>query len=112
FHTRLALMLVGIGAVAAGLHYAPSAFVAEAKQEAPVMAPAKVTVAQVEQQTLAEHRELIGRVDARETVEIRPRVPGHIDDVRFNAGSVVEKGDILFVIDPRHYRAQVDLAAA
>jgi len=112
FHTRLALMLVGIGAIAAGIHYVPSATAAESKQEAPAMAPAKVTVAPVEQQTLAEHRELIGRVDARETVEIRPRVPGHIDDVRFQAGSVVEKGDILFVIDPRPYRAQVDLAAA
>lgn len=76
------------------------------------MAPAKVTVAPVEQQTLAEHRELIGRVDARETVEIRPRVSGHIDEVRFQAGSVVEKGDVLFVIDPRHHRARVDLAAA
>ena len=112
FHTRLALMLVGLGAVAAGLHYVPSAMAAESKQEAPAMAPARVTVAPVEQQTLAEHRELIGRVDARETVEIRPRVSGHIDDVRFQAGSVVEKGDILFVIDPRQYRAQVDLAAA
>jgi RND family efflux transporter MFP subunit len=112
FHTRLALMLAGIGAVTAGIHYAPRTFAAEAKTEIPAMAPAKVTVAPVEQQTLAEHRELIGRVDARETVEIRPRVPGHIDDVRFQAGSVVEKGDVLFVIDPRHYRAQVDLAAA
>ncbi|MEK7953409.1 efflux RND transporter periplasmic adaptor subunit [Luteolibacter soli] len=112
FHTRLALMLVGIGAVAAGVYYGPRASAAESKHEAPAMAPAKVTVSTVEQQTLAEHRELIGRVDARETVEIRPRVPGHIDDVRFQAGSVVEKGDILFVIDPRQYRAQVDLAAA
>lgn len=112
FHTRLALMLVGIGAVAAGIHYGPRASAAESKHEMPPMAPAKVTVAPVEQQTLAEHRELIGRVDARETVEIRPRVSGHIDDVRFQAGSVVEKGDILFVIDPRQYRAQVDLAAA
>ena len=112
FHTRLALMLVGIGAVAAGVHYAPRALAAESKQEAPAMVAAKVTVAAVEQQTLAEHRELIGRVDARETVEIRPRVPGHIDDFRFQAGSIVEKGDVLFVIDPRHYRARVDLAAA
>ncbi|HEY1122389.1 MAG TPA: biotin/lipoyl-binding protein, partial [Haloferula sp.] len=110
--TRIALMLAGIGALAAGIHFVPRAEAAESKKEVPAMAPAKVTVSTVEQQTLAEHRELIGRVDARETVEIRPRVPGHIDDVRFQAGSVVEKGDILFVIDPRQYRAQVDLAAA
>jgi len=112
FHTRLVLMLAGLGAVAAGIHYGSNASAAESKHEAPAMAPAKVTVAPVEQQTLAEHRELIGRVDARETVEIRPRVSGHIDDVRFQAGSIVKRGDILFVIDPRQYRAQVDLAAA
>lgn len=112
FHTRLALMLVGLGAVAAGIHFAPREVAAESKQEASAIAPAKVTVAPVEQQTIAEHRELIGRVDARETVEIRPRVSGPIDEVRFQAGSVVEKGDILFMIDSRHYRARVDLAAA
>ncbi len=74
--------------------------------------PPQVTVSPVEQQTFTDHRELLGRVDARETVEIRPRVSGHIDDVRFQAGSVVEKGDVLFVIDSRWYRAQANLAAA
>ena len=112
FNTRLTLALVGVGMIAAGIHFAPLAFAGESKQEAPKMLPAKVTVAPVEQQTLADHRELIGRVDARETVEIRPRVSGHIDDVRFQAGTVVEKGDVLFVIDPRPYRAKVELAEA
>ena len=112
FNTRLTLALVGVGMIAAGIHFAPLAFAGESKQEAPKMLPAKVTVAPVEQQTLADHRELIGRIDARETVEIRPRVSGHIDDVRFQAGTVVEKGDVLFVIDPRPYRAKVELAEA
>ncbi|WP_193215070.1 efflux RND transporter periplasmic adaptor subunit [Luteolibacter marinus] len=112
FTTRLALSLAGVAMIATGIHFAPLAFAADSKGEAPMMVPAKVTVAPVEQQTLADHRELIGRVDARETVEIRPRVSGHIDDVRFQAGTVVEKGDVLFVIDPRPYRAKVELAEA
>ncbi|MDF3056620.1 MAG: rane protein [Rariglobus sp.] len=81
---------------------------------APVSAPAgpKVTVAPVEQRTVVEHRELLGRVDAVESVELRPRVSGHIDEVRLQAGQLVSKGDILFTIDPRWYRAQFDLATA
>lgn len=72
----------------------------------------KVTVAPVEQRTLIDYQELLGRVDAVESVEIRPRVSGHIAEVRFHAGEIVNPGDVLFVIDQRTYQAQVDLAAA
>lgn len=113
FHTRLILMLFGVGALAAGFHYVPQAFAAESKPAAEISAPLpQVTVAPVEQQTVTDHRELLGRVDARETVEIRPRVSGHIDDVLLQAGQIVEKGDVLFQIDPRWYKAQADLATA
>lgn len=112
FGLRLLLAVAAAGAIAAGFHFAPRTLASNAPDGPPVAAPAKVTVAPVEQRTVAEHRELIGRVDARETVEIRPRVSGHIDEVRFQAGSVVEKGDVLFVIDPRPYRARVEQVAA
>lgn len=81
---------------------------------APVAVPAgpKVTVAPVEQRIVTEHRELLGRVEAVESVELRPRVSGHIDEVRLQAGQLVNKGDVLFTIDPRWYRAQFDLATA
>ena len=81
---------------------------------APASAPVAptVTVAPVEQRTLIEYRELLGHVDAVESVEVRPRVSGHIDEVRLQAGQLVTKGDVLFVIDPRWYRAQFDLATA
>ena len=113
FHTRLLLMLFGVGALAAGVHYIPQAFAAESPAEtAAVMPLPQVTVAPVEQQTVVDHRELLGRVDARETVEVRPRVSGHIDEVRLQAGQIVEKGEVLFQIDPRWYQAQADLATA
>jgi membrane fusion protein, multidrug efflux system len=74
--------------------------------------PPKVTVASVEERLVTEYEELIGRVDAIETVELRARVSGHLDTVHFRAGQLVQKGDVLFTIDPRWYRAQYDLAKA
>lgn len=72
----------------------------------------KVTVSEVEQRTVTDHRELLGRVESQETVEVRPRVSGHIAEVRLRAGQLVKQGDVLFVIDPRWHRAQFDLATA
>lgn len=74
--------------------------------------PPAVTVAPVEQREIVETAEFTGRVDALETVEIRPRVSGHIRAVKFQAGQTVFEGDVLFEIDPRWYQAAADLAAA
>jgi len=103
----LALVVAGAGA---GLLLMPQARAADAKAAAP--AAPSVTVASVEQRNVIDQRELLGHVDAIETVELRPRVSGHIDEVRFQSGQLVNKGDVLFVIDPRWYRAQFDLATA
>ena len=86
----------------------------DAKADATAVAPpaTKVTVAAVEQRLMVDYQELIGRVDAIDSVEVRPRVSGHIDQVRFQSGQLVKPGDVLFVIDPRYYRAQFDLATA
>lgn len=84
-----------------------------AEASAPVAPPApKVTVAAVEQQLVTDYEELTGHVDAMETVELRARVSGHLDTVHFQAGQLVRKGDVLFTIDPRWYKAQFDLATA
>ena len=56
--------------------------------------------------------EFTGRLQAVETVEIRPRVSGYIDKVAFIEGSLVKSGALLFVIDPRPYQAEYDRAAA
>src|SRR5262249_55112820 len=56
--------------------------------------------------------EFTGRLEAVEAVEVRPRVTGYIESVNFAEGGVVRKGDLLFVIDPRPYRAELSKAEA
>jgi len=68
--------------------------------------PPVVTVASVEQREITEWEEFTGRTEAVEAVEVRPRVSGHIQEVRFQSGQLVRKGDVLFVIDPRWYKAE------
>jgi len=100
-----------LAAITAGFYLATPARAAQAS--APVAPPApKVTVAPVEQQLVTDYEELTGHVDATETVELRARVSGHLDEVHFQSGQLVQKGDVLFTIDPRWYRAQFDLATA
>jgi RND family efflux transporter MFP subunit len=71
------------------------------------MAPT-VTVAPVEQKEIVEWDEFTGRTAPVDFVEIRPRVSGHIDEVRFESGSLVKKGDVLAKIDPRWHQAEYD----
>lgn len=70
--------------------------------------PPAVTVAAVERQELVEWEEFTGRTEPVEMVEVRPRVSGHIQEVRFESGKLVNKGDVLFVIDPRWHQAEFD----
>src|SRR5688500_5729437 len=68
----------------------------------------QVTVASVEHQEIVEWDEFTGRTEPVESVEVRPRVSGHIQEVRFQSGQLVKKGDVLFVIDPRWHKAEFD----
>jgi RND family efflux transporter MFP subunit len=79
---------------------------ADAAQQAPP-APS-VTVAPVEQREIVEWDEFTGRTEPVESVEVRPRVSGYIQEVRFQSGQLVKKGDVLFVIDPRWHKAEFD----
>jgi RND family efflux transporter MFP subunit len=74
--------------------------------------PPQVSVAQVLEKRVKDWDEFTGRLQAVETVEIRPRVSGYIDKLAFTEGSQVKRGDLLFVIDPRPYQAEYDRAAA
>lgn len=82
----------------------------EAQTSAPP--PPAVTVAPVEHQQIVEWAEFTGRTEPVESVEIRPRVSGYIQDVKFQSGQLVKKGDVLFVIDPRWNQAAFAKAQA
>src|SRR5216684_6266004 len=75
-------------------------------------APLPVNVVTAIEKEVNEWDEFTGRLEAVESVEIRPRVSGYITEIRFEAGAIVKKGDLLYVIDPRPYQADFDRAAA
>lgn len=74
--------------------------------------PPRVSVATPLQQQVTDWDEFTGRLQAVETVEVRPRVSGYLQSVNFREGTFVEKGDLLYVIDTRPYQAAVDQARA
>ena len=74
--------------------------------------PLPVNVVTVIEKEVNEWDEFTGRLDPVESVEIRPRVSGYITEIHFEAGAIVKKGDLLYVIDPRPYQADFDRAKA
>jgi multidrug efflux system membrane fusion protein len=78
-----------------------------AAQQAPPADP-QVTVAAVLARDVTEWDEFTGRLEAVNTVAIRPRVSGYVSAVRFVEGALVAKGALLFQIDPRPFQAEVD----
>lgn len=74
--------------------------------------PPQVNVAQVVQKKVQLWDEFSGRIEAVDTVELRPRVSGYLAAVHFQEGSEVKRGQRLFSIDDREYRAAVDSAKA
>src|SRR6266852_8973239 len=82
------------------------------KASAPSQGPLPVNVVTVVEKEVNEWDEFTGRLDPVESVEIRPRVSGYITEIHFEAGAIVKKGDLLYVIDPRPYQADFDRASA
>ena len=74
--------------------------------------PPKVTVAEPLQQTVINYLEFTGNTQAIEQVDVRARVAGFLQSKHFTPGTVVQEGDLLFVIDPREYQAEVKAAQA
>jgi RND family efflux transporter MFP subunit len=74
--------------------------------------PPKVTVAKPLQQEVTDYLEFTGTAHAFEEVEVRARVAGFLRSMEFTPGTKVEKGDLLFVIDPREYQAVLNAAKA
>ena len=81
--------------------------VACSRQQAPEPPPPKVTVAHPIERELTDWDEYTARLEAVDSVEVRARVSGYLQSVHFSEGSMVKKGDLLFLIDPRPYEAQL-----
>ncbi|HEY2432260.1 MAG TPA: efflux RND transporter periplasmic adaptor subunit [Vicinamibacterales bacterium] len=79
--------------------------------------PPEVTVGRVVQQDVPIYQELVGQTTGTQDVEIRARVEGYLQRVAFREGTIVNKGDLLYVIDPAPFEATIagakaDLATA
>jgi RND family efflux transporter MFP subunit len=95
-------VLLGLCLGLAGCVPAPSA--------APEAAPTPVTVSRPVEREVTDFADFTGRTAAVDAVEVRARVLGYLDKVHFKEGALVKKGDLLFEIDPRPYRADLERA--
>jgi len=74
--------------------------------------PPKVTIAQPLVQEITDYLEFTGTTDASEKVNITARVSGILQSMHFEPGTVVDKDQLLFVIDPSEYEADLQAAKA
>lgn len=85
---------------------------ANAQQTSNEPPPPQVSAAPVVFKSLRQWDEFTGRLEPVEQVQIRPRVGGYIDSAKFQEGTQVRKGQVLFQIDPRPFQAEVNRLAA
>lgn len=74
--------------------------------------PPEVDVVKLQTEAVTLKETFTGRLESPQTVELRPRVTGYIDQVAFKEGETVAAGDLLFQIDPRPYQARLQAAQA
>jgi len=91
---------LGVWAMTAGCH----------RPAAPAPAPVQVTAYTVEPRSVTVAQEYVGQVAAAREVKLLPRVTGYLERQAFTDGARVHRGDLLFVIDPRPFRAALDQA--
>src|SRR5262249_26961402 len=78
--------------------------------QAPAAAPPPVTVSYPVEREVTESATFTARTAAVDSVEMRARVSGYLDQVHFKEGALVKKGDVLFEIAPRTYKAVLQQA--
>ncbi len=85
------------------------AMVGCAKQEEPPVPKAPpVEVLAVRLHQVVPRYEYVGRVEATDEFKVRPRVEGYIESRNFIEGQLVQKGELLYVIDPKPYVAALE----
>jgi multidrug efflux system membrane fusion protein len=114
FRLRYPALTLAVVLTLAGGWYAatnPSALQQAQAQAAPP-AGAPVDVAPAFTRSIVDWQRYSGRLEAIDRVDIRPLVSGTLTEARFTDGALVKKGDVLFIIDPRPYEAEVERAQA
>src|SRR6266852_5063173 len=111
-HYLLPSLCAGLSAIAMVVMATVITACGNSQAEAPPPPPPEVDAAQVVTKSVRQWDEFTGRIAAIGAVDIRPRVSGYIDHIAFKEGDMVKAGDLLFVIDPRPYRATYDSAVA
>jgi len=76
------------------------------------MPPPLVTVAKVTEQDVNPPAEYVGHMEAVQTVDLRARIEGFLEQVKFKEGSYVRAGDLLYVIEQTPYQAKFDADTA
>ena len=112
FHKSSFPILLGLAAIGVFLLYSNAGHSRAKPPAAAQAALPEVQVAEVIHRPLREWQEFSGRLQAPNTVELRPRVSGYIDRVAFADGARVKKGQLLFQIDPRPFQAEVERLVA
>jgi membrane fusion protein, multidrug efflux system len=107
-HPKFRAALTALGLLALGL----AACGQQPAQPPAALPPPAVSVANPLEKEVVEWDEYTGRFDAVETVEVRARISGFLNQVKFTDGAMVKKGDLLFEIDPRPYQSVLDRGRA
>lgn len=79
-------------------------------EQPPAPQPPPVEVLTVREQPVIPRFEYVGRVEAIDELSVRPRVEGYIESRHFTEGGMVQKGQLLYKIDPRPFVAALDNA--
>src|SRR5262245_58269145 len=83
---------------------------AQPPSETPAAAPVPVPVSYPVERDVTDYADFTARTAAVDSVEVRARVWGYLDKINFQEGALVQKGDVLFEIDPRTYEAELKQA--
>lgn len=99
------LIVIIVAAIVTGIY-----FLTRPEPEPPFLPV--VEAQDVEVKDMEIYGEYVGRIRAQQFVEIRARVEGYLEDMKFEEGTYIKKNQVLFVIDPKLYSAKVEKAKA
>ena len=109
--TTWAISVAALSLVAAGVIEGPR-LLASPPAEVIAVSPPVVSVAVPVRRSLATRVQFLGQFSAVQNVELRPQVGGALTQIGFKDGDIVQKGDLLFQIDPTPYEIKLSEATA